>query len=483
MTRIPRNVVTLALAVAVSLPLAAANAQTGIVNCSQLEEKSDHRLRHLVSKNAATLTTDDNEILFLAIQPDSATATAKHAIVFFNGTSGIMTDWPFHMIQKSDLGSESLCADTTLVFFDYPGIGGTTFNADTFTFDAFARIVDSLVTHLNGELDTKIEVVHPLGWSLGALAALKYAALAGGNGDLAIGNVFLIAAKAGGDVTSTQQTALNDRATGHQALCVTQVTCALGQQDNYVAAIKETMFGLTFPYYDDSGTAQSAYTGSSDTICEAANLPDPGTGDECVTTTIDSVTLRKDGTTPIQTACQAGEAGCPAAAVEYGLNRLAHPYATCQGLCFDVYVQQRKIVNDWNFSHCQQAGTEWSSEKCTANPNFSLTDATANSGVCATVVPDGQPQNPTSSSCMSLEHIQGQLIVMNGLRDMFIQPIYGEALVDAYEGDAPSAVYQPYSEKPAGHAVLITAPVWVNGIVADAMKTSISKPAAFSKSP
>jgi len=450
----------------------------GIVTCDQLADEPGKHLRDLVKRSSSTFAvgSTDQEIRYLVIRPDSSVSTAANAIVFFNGTSAVMSDWPYEMLKGSDV---SLCDAYTLIFFDYPGVGGTVAaDEGKFTFDHFAENVDALVTYLNtsraDELGTTIDTVHPLGWSLGSLAALKFAALAGANGYAAddsrkIGNVFLIATKPGGDTHSGSGNPLNLMvpATGHQAQCVTQVTAAMRDESSYVKALKKAMFGLMFPYvYTASGKTQGEYAGSSDEICVADSISTAAVTLEDQTTQLD-----------IETSCEAEKPVCVKELAAFWANRAVEPYkasdANESGVPYAVYVQERNIVDDWNYAYCAQAGASWTSEECYPNPYVApptgYTRNSANGGPCLTIAFLASNQ-PGSLWCMSLDHITGKLVVINAKEDMFIQHVYGTALYDAYKGEV-SASLNTYSGS-AGHAVLLTDPTWVQGILLDAMPTS-----------
>lgn len=461
---------TLALA-ALLPPSAPVFATQGLVSCSQWQDKVDHRLRGLVRDSVGTLPANygnrrNSSVTFLVVEATQRTAdSASNALVFFNGTSGVMSDWPLEMVKSS---AGSLCEDHTLVFFDYPGIGGTPVASYTaFGFDGFARDVDALLDYVDAELGLgrKIETVHPLGWSLGSLAALRFAGLAAANGygpndSRRIGNVLLIATKPGGDLFSGVWSWV-EPAHGHQGSCVTQVTAALQNQTYYQDHVKRAMVGLLFPYvYTKSGATQGPYLAVDDErLCVASSI------------TTDGVTL-KDAVKDlgIETECEAREGPCRKVALGYFENRRFHPYRNDNGLPLPVYQRQRQIVRDWNYAVCVGASSDWRSTDCARNQAQPSADL-HNGGVCVTVAPKGLDSPDVLGACLPLSHITGRLVVINGREDLFIQHDYGRVVADAYRAAGVSAAYHLYPGS-AGHGVLLTDPDWVGSIVYGAMAAS-----------
>lgn len=466
-------VLTIAGLLGVAASVSAATTSP-VITCDQLADKEGSRLRDWVLATQARLPANykngNDSIGFLVVRPTATVATASQAIVFFPGTSSIMTDWPYDMLKSSGSGAASLCAAYTLIFFDYPGVGGTSVLSDSgFTFDAVARDVDALVSYVNdtyaSDLGTTIDVVHPLGWSLGTLGALKFAGLAAANGygtsdARQIGSLLLVATKPGGDTQSGGDGHLIiPAATGNQAECVTQVTAQLKNASYYVRAVKQAMFGLMFPYvYTASKAIQGAYSGDDDAICQATSI------------TTSAVALQ-DGTTgqTIETSCAAEDSTCVAHELAFALNRLVEPYATDGGVPYAVYLQERNIVEDWNYGYCNTAAASWTSSGCVVNPHLQpstgYTPNSANGGVCQTSAPASN--KPSSKSCLSLAHIAGSLAVINAQEDLFIQYVYGEALYTAYQSQVKASL-NTYAGS-AGHAVLLSDPAWVRGLVVDTL--------------
>lgn len=473
----------LLLSIAILFPYLSAYAgdeksEDPVFTCSELKSQT---LQDLVKASKATYE-GNQDILFLVITPDNNVSTINDAIVFFNGTSGIMTDWPADMLTSTKSG-KSLCDSSFLVFFDYPGVGGTSqVSDDEFTLDNFAEDVDGLVTYINGEYikdkyDTEITKVHPLGWSLGSLAAVKFAGLAEANGygkgdKRQIGNIFLIATKPGGDVTSGEKSNAAP-AIGNQASCVTTIFTKLKDNTHYTFFAKKYMVGLMFPYiYSDNNEPQSPYTGANNKICYAKTIS--------LSSKIELVIKLEDASTSpaknIKTACDDGDATqytiCKEAWDNYKSNRLAEPYlSNDEGVPHAVFLQERNVVDDWNYSYCSQANSNWQSAKCKSNSSH--TSATGNGGMCSTTASASNDPVSTTSTCMSLEHITGTLTIMNGEEDMFIQYVYGKALYDAYSSLGVSSAIHTYTDDDnpsgAGHGVLYTNPSWIRDIILDSM--------------
>ena len=130
----------------------------------------------------------------------------------FNGTGGIFPDWPVQMITNSayspkiaetaaynpdEDGDVSLCHDYRLVLFDYPGVGNSQSSGEV-TFDQIADDVDAMLENISERYNLSTDRVNLVGWSLGTLAASKFAFLsAEGRPKRTIRDAVLIATEAG----------------------------------------------------------------------------------------------------------------------------------------------------------------------------------------------------------------------------------------------------------------------------------------------
>ena len=129
------------------------------------------------------------------------------------------------------------------------------------------------------------------------------------------------------------------------------------------------------------------------------------------------------------------------------------------------------MSGDADYSYCLEAGEGWTQHDCHGNPHRPLTNLSSG-GLCKTT---GLAKNqPWVGPCMPLDHITGQLIVMNGEYDLFVQAIYGERLVEEYQKEhyGVAAHYEKYPGA-AGHAVLISDPPWVRRILVEAMRDHV----------
>jgi pimeloyl-ACP methyl ester carboxylesterase len=132
--------------------------------------------------------------------------------VVFNGTGGIFPDWPVQMITNSAYspkiaetaaynpdkdGDVSLCHDYRLVLFDYPGVGNSQSSGEV-TFDQIADDVNAMLEDISERYNLSTDRVNLVGWSLGTLAASKFAFLsAEGRPKRTIRDAVLIATEAG----------------------------------------------------------------------------------------------------------------------------------------------------------------------------------------------------------------------------------------------------------------------------------------------
>ncbi len=439
----------------------------------------DHPFRTLMRDSSSTYTNDSNgqTVRFLAVRPGTTSAAGNPTVVFFDGTSQITPDWPVDMLVSS---SGSLCDHAALVFFDYPGIGETTYPGNTsFTFDAMSDDVYHLLANLDASGDFEIGEVDPLGWSLGTASAIKFATLAASNqafktSGMSIGKLFLIAVKAGGDLNSSPPaspsscaeaaratpTSADDTtyypAVGHQAMCATSVLGQLLEKAHYEGGVKlKTAFGaLTFPYVDTVpvGQVQTPYgSGDPATIC-AATVGDFEVKSLC----------NLESGHSIETACDADSTSeCTTAIALFKSNREEPPYFN--NLAYDTFYGERQMIFHFDYGSCSSASTTaWQSTGCQFNPNQTgdkLYDSAlvVDGSPCLSVVTTSENASPTIPGCPGLSNapFSGvKFYVWNGEEDLLIRHDYGEVLCTWLSSNNFPCAYHSFAN--AGHAVLFT---------------------------
>lgn len=369
-------------------------------------------------------------------------------LVFFPGTGQTIADWPIQMItnsaaspgiasavgyRKAQDGSTSLCHDYRLVFFDYPGVGRTTYRANA-TRDAIASDVDAMLQQIHTHFGISTSTVDPLGWSLGTTMALKYAFLSPvSRPTRTIHNVLLLAAGPGG---STQAQVGGDSADCIQTL--------LNAEEKASGSVKQQITGaatkLVFPY-----TGQTASQSGTNSGCTAS-----------VTATGVSLSV-----TPRCTIVN----GCKGYIDTGVLGLKTEPWKRTSGVSGKPYDLERNWSNDFDVAYCSTASRGFKSSGCTAYG--AIEQSVTNGGVCRTDT--SNPDAPTSSDCDAF-HITGRFTVVYGREDLYTQWSYDASLVDglnaAKSGSAKSILY-PGS---AGHGLLIQEPRWVQARLAAAMR-------------
>jgi pimeloyl-ACP methyl ester carboxylesterase len=430
-----------------------------------------------MQSSSATFTGGNSEsIRYLAVKP-SPGLTTYPTIVFFNGTSQISPDWPTGMLVSS---GSALCNHAALVFFDYPGVGGTPYPGDgVFTFDKVSETVYDLLASLKSSGALAVKQVDLAGWSLGTAAAIKFGVLAAHNSNfrnsgMSVGAFFLIAVKAGGDIRSsttvtplscssavqTEAQALAPEskvtyypATGNQAMCATAVLDQLLVKADYEAAVKlkGEFAALTFPYVD-AGSPQAPYdTGDPATVC-AATINGLAVDALC--------NLSTDQ--PIETSCAASATSvCDATLTLLGANRAESPYL--DDISYADYSGERSMIFHFDYASCSSASsTAWQSTGCQFN-----THQTGNALYSEQLVVDGSPclsvqtvsENaaPTIQSCPGLSHVSlsgVKFFIWNGQEDLLIRNDYGRVLCSWLSNNHLPCTYHSFNN--AGHAVLYT---------------------------
>lgn len=375
-------------------------------------------------------------------------ATNAQVLVFLPGNNGIFPDWPLQLLTNSTAspniktsltykpkqdGSVSLCDDFYIVLFDYPGVGNTQYSG-TLTADRIANNVDAMLDDVTSTYGLVTDTVDVVGWSLGALTALKYAMLApaaktGRN----VGEVILFATKAGGSTGSLPS--------GNQAQCATAIFDSLltpGLSKLFENSLEATMFQLMYPF-----KRQKPYNGTNNGGCTAQ-----------VDTNAQTINLS------VKTKC-GGKTLCQKNLLLDNIAEKSVPWATTDGVPDNLYKQQRNIVADWNFCRCASAGSNYDSQNCACSGSYAKPNAIENGGMCMTDI--AAANKPVSYNCVPLK-ISGALSVIAGKEDLMIQWRYGRELVRAYKRQygKSSAVFHTFSRKrsQAGHALLVQHPKW-----------------------
>jgi pimeloyl-ACP methyl ester carboxylesterase len=473
-----------------SLPAAAHADGTGIVTCSAFvsaitntAEAAPFRKLMETSSNTYYNIANGQFIRFLAVKPTNP--APYETLVFFNGTSQITPDWPVAMLTNSN---GSLCTDSALIFADYPGIGGTVNPAKAeFTFDNISNNVYHLLANLTAYQGFSIQSVNPIGWSLGSLAALKFASLASvnqefANSGMSIHNLFLIATKPGGDYNSgaaqnpsscsttgpipgPQPRMIGSTAyytaTGGAAMCVTAVLNQLGSDGSdwdSSTSLKSSLVGVMFPYtYTSSGQSQGPYgTGNPRTVCA-----------DTITNNEVTALCNLEVNQSITTSCSASSSSaCSTTLALYKANREGYPYI--ENISFDQFDRQRSINFTFDYGYCRGAATDsWTSTGCLFNPtqtSNSLYSAPliVNGSPCTASVSNGPNYAPLVNSCPALPNSAfDKMYIFNAQEDLFIRNDYGKALCAwfnyPYNPNNLKCVLTTYQN--SGHGVMYDQPV------------------------
>jgi pimeloyl-ACP methyl ester carboxylesterase len=467
-------------------PAATAGAK-GVITCSQFApalRRGTYPFRTLMQTYSAEFTgANQQSIRYLAVQP-GAGAKAYPTVVFFNGTSTVAPDWPAGMLASA---SSSLCQHAALVFFDYPGIGGTTYPGETaFTFDQVSATVYDLLSALKASGALTVSVVDPAGWSLGTAAALKFAVLAAHNQSfkndgMSIGKLFLIAVKSGGDLQSSAAatplscgaataspaapapsmpaaaaSATYYPATGNQAMCATSVLngllVAASSEDR--ASLAREFAKLSFPYVYKvpAGEVQAPYgAGEPATIC-AATVSSLGVVSLC----------NLESNQAIESECDAGSSTCTNTLALLGANREESPYLG--GISAEVFSGEREMSFHFDYASCSSASaTSWQSAGCQVN-SHQTGDPLYNSQLvvdgspCRTVLTASADATPTIRSCpgISTAPLTGaEFYVWSGEQDLLIRHDYGQVLCTWLTDHNYPCTYNTFPN--AGHGVLYSA--------------------------
>src|SRR5262245_8965358 len=329
---VPIAMLGAALAIAAAPSAAVAAPSLTPVPCAKLEA-----LRDLGDDLTSVTNPRTGDTLYYAVIGDAA--VSQDVIVMFNGTGGILADWPVQLLTNRKYsprivstigyradqdGPISLCHDYRIVVFDYPGVGKSPLTGDI-SLDRVANDVDAMLDDVTARFNIPTTRVHPLGWSLGTSFATKYAFLSpAARPSRTIGHVVLIATGPGGS-----QQGVTD---SNSAACVATLFSALEETD-LSAKLKRHVQGsltkLIFPYVgqtpQDNGT-DSGCTATLDTTTNTVDL---------------SVELR----------CSRGTV-CFSNLVNEVLNRRTSPWSETGGVDDAVYLQQREVAHDRGVCYC-----------------------------------------------------------------------------------------------------------------------------------
>ena len=372
-------------------------------------------------------------------------AKSDEVIVMFPGTGEILPDWPIQMLTNaryspriartlaylpSENGSISLCHSYRILLFDLPGVGKSPLHGNV-SANQIANDVDSMLDDASRRYGVSTAQLDLLGWSLGTLQALKFALLAPkANPSRTVRNLLLIATKPGGNTDGFFD--------GNEAQCIATMMSTLKSVPNdereFKAQLQRYAFELIFPY-----RGQKPYDGL----------------DSGCTATIDE--QKREVKLNVETAC-ASRAECRKTVLEQLLNRKTWPWSLTHGISDELYVQQRELAFDYSLCYCRTAGPDFQTSDCHCSQPAQMSDT--NGALCQTT---SNPRNqPVSKDCSPL-NISGTITVINGPEDLFIQHVYGKALVEAYQqelGATKARVVTYPGDDGAGHGVLLQHPKW-----------------------
>ena len=450
-----RRVTLTALVSTLALACAGVPARTGPATRAPEACKDLKTLRELQRTLSRVTNPRTGHTLQYTVVGDGA--ASGELVLLFNGTGGIFPDWPTQMITNKAQSPEitrtdaynpeeespvSLCHDYRLVLFDSPGVGAA-HDSGLATFDQLADDVDAMLGDISAQYGLDTSRVSLVGWSLGTLAALKYAFLSpAARPERTLRQLVLIATKAGG--------AVDGFADGNGAPCVSTLfetlkNPALAQGTS--RDVRANLFKLMFPYEN-----QRPYDGP-DSGCSAR---------------VDTATQKVElSITPH--GCARGSQ-CARMLEDYVFNRMTPPWRQTQGVPQALYTQQRQLVHDWNDCACSTPGADFHSTGCSCSKTPQL--AETNGGVCQSKAGESSRNAPVAFNCAPLK-LQGQLTVLHAPEDLFIQWTYGKALVEAYQkaqgpNKARLVVYD--GADGAGHGVPVQHPRWVQERIHEALR-------------
>ncbi len=381
-------------------------------------------------------------------------AQSDEVLLMFPGTGETLPDWPVEMLTNSQYspairktlaylpaedGNVSLCHSYRIVLFDLPGVGKSALHGNV-TANQIANDSDAMLDDAARTYGIATNNVDLVGWSLGTAYALKYALLAPkANPSRKVRNLVLIAVKPGGNTDGFVD--------GNAAQCIATILGAMKSVpagDRLLEArLQNYAFELTFPYRN-----QKPYNGL-DSGCTA------------------SVDLQKRKIElNVQTTC--GESSiCRKTIADQLLNRKTSPWSLTGGVSDQLYVQQREQASDYSLCYCSAASNDFHTSDCHCSQPVEMSET--NGGLCQTT--SNPPNRPVSTHCSPFS-ISGAMTVINGPEDLFIQHVYGRALIEAYQGELGASkarlVTYPGADG-AGHGVLLQHPKWTQAQIWNAL--------------
>ncbi|WP_298773075.1 hypothetical protein [uncultured Shewanella sp.] len=327
---------------------------------------------------------EGSEMNILIIEADSP-RTAE-TIIFFNGLSQVIPDWPPLLI-------ELLVGKYNLLFMDYPGIGGThPFQDKDFNFLNIANNINKILDSFPDKYTNIVaNRVHFVAWSLGTLVALK--SITPLSQKRQIKNVILFSTKPGGEGETPLGTAF-----GNTSPCVKSTVAELSQQGkdwyaHLARRLKQNVFELLFPYKGQAIVdSSSAYMDC--TVSDQGEVLQVGISPEL------SHQYDKIGWLFLK-------------------NRLWGLWHG--GIPHKVFNQQRQAVSDWD--RLSELGE-----------HYHISRDSGNDAICQTRT---LTKNRVLSVCPDLSTKVEHIKVIHAKKDLFIQYRFGQSLVDALNTASP----------------------------------------------
>jgi len=376
---------------------------------------------------------------------------ATEAILFIPGTAGTLPDWPVQLFTNSTSSpnlkheypkaENSLCSEYALVFIDYPGVGGSQFGG-TLSFENMSRDISQVLREVTGNYGIRIRQLHIFGFSLGSLAALKFATY--NTARTPVGILFLSGSKPGGG------------ADGNISGCVDEAWDLLETVDSDVLLF--TINRLLFPYKN-----QIPYNGESDACTSINVLYQPNvTLEPCNS-------LGQCDSTPCTQEVMCGRNADTSAD-----NRLSGSKWE-GGVPKSVYIQERDLTASYDDCTCFPDNSSCTCKS--ADPDLNPNDG----GVCKCL-----KTAPNIAQCFSMSPGSGlgcadlsttrNIVVFNAKEDLFIQWLYGEYLIGGYNanqsGFAELVNYDEDQGIQAGHGLPFQAPAWMQDKMYEKIQSS-----------
>ncbi|WP_299491333.1 alpha/beta hydrolase [uncultured Shewanella sp.] len=331
------------------------------------------------------ITAQRGEMNILIIEADSP--RTADTIIFFNGLSQILPDWPPIFIKQ-------LVGKYNLLFMDYPGIGGTQPIEDNmFNFVSIAHNINGILNLFPNEYSNITgEKVHLVGWSLGTLVALK--SIKPLSKSREVNHVILFSTKPGGEGALPLGTAFGNASPCVKSIAVELSTLGQYWYEHLARTLKKNLFQLLFPYKGQPTLdSSSAY--------------------------IDCTLNTKSETLEVEMA--------PEFSHQYDKigwlflkNRIGGLWHG--GIPNNVYIQERKTVGDWDrYSELDK--------------HYHIDNASGNDAICQT---KKVTLDRVISICPNLSKQVSHIKVVHAKKDLFIQYRYGQSLVDALNIASPN---------------------------------------------